>query len=328
MTTKEKQNARARRYPIAVYIIFALLGIILIIIPVLGNQETIFAAMLSMGTDFVGVALIFFVLRLFLLDEKDNIEESLEEIKSDFTSNITGELNKYYSINTPDKIYHSSQSFRKEFNLDLTSDFSKSSFYLFRGVSAKYVPVRILGTQNTLSFVKVIMLNPNNDRIINLRAKDRTLNPKYIGKSIPQLANEIKEEIFITIIGLYECRHVCPIEILYDNSGTSVFRLEIFEQHTYISLYHTDDSLSNSFPETIRYSKGTLFHQIYRMDSFRLFDISQNKLAINNATSEKDLYDHLKELGSKVDRKTIEYYQSAFSNFKDEVIEEINIASN
>lgn len=209
---------------------------------------------------------------------------------------VTREINELYVAHNPSGVYMPTAGVDRVFNAALTKDLKSSSFYLFRGISAKYVPCRVMSSRHHLSVLKVIILDPRDSRSIGLRARDRKRNPKYAGKSMDELASSIRKEIYMSVIALFDCRDVCPVEIAY-GVGTSVVRFEIFDEALYMSLYHTDKASELHYPETIRYSSKSVLYNLYTLDTFREFDLSEKQLKFNSGSSEGILLNHLREIG-------------------------------
>ena len=319
MPNSTKLLKMIKRYPFAVYSIILVTGILLITIPLLKQEENIWTVLLNLGTDFIGVTLVFFVLRLFFLE--DNSSEKIEDIKGALSKQILSEM----SIHTPDKIYDSSQSALKSFNYDLTIDVCNSSFYYFRGTGAKYIPVRLLYTHNSLAQIRIVMLDPRSQDAIELRARDRARNPAYANKTIAQLVAELRDEIYMTVIGLFDCGNICPIDIIYDATGTSVYRLEIFDQHTYISFYQTSESFKSTFPETVRYRKESLHHNMYKIEIQRLVSVANNIFAINKQSKETALRDHLASIKCESDDNALNDYRTRLDAFYRKTKETTNV---
>ena len=228
-----------------------------------------------------------------------------------------------YLMHDADVVYRGTIGVDREFNAHLTRDLNTSTFYLFRGISAKYVPARIMHSRNSLSVLKVLILDPRDKRSISLRASDRSKNPKYADAIVEHLALDIREEIFMSIIALFDCRYRCPVEIAYSR-GTSVNRLEIFDGALYMSMYHAESA--SGYPETVRYKKDTALYQLHRLDSFRQCEVAETKVLFNSQTPKSDFIKHLKKLGmSIVDESIIEEYRNHYKAFSTRFVQESKI---
>lgn len=228
---------------------------------------------------------------------------------------VIEEINSHYKLYVPSDIYLPTIGIDPSFNADLTADLKESSFYLFKGISAKYVPARLMYSDHHLSILKVLILDPRDAPSVSLRAKDRAHNPLYPGQTMNERRVGLERELYMGIIALFDCKHICPIEIAY-GQGTSVIRLEVFDRALYLSLYHSSKAALSAFPETIRYTRDSMLYDIYRIDSFRTFDISEERIRFDSTTSEKTLLEHLELMGMKnASHEELEKYRQEFRTF-------------
>jgi hypothetical protein len=122
------------------------------------------------------------------------------EIADQLTEHLNGVLHQIQQLNLvflPTDQYPATKEFDLRFNQDLTRDLSHSSFYFFRGTSAKYIPARLRTCDHHLDSVQVILLDPRDDATIEARAKDRRKRPEYDGKTLADIRSEIKAQKFI-----------------------------------------------------------------------------------------------------------------------------------
>lgn len=80
-TTLQQQFYGRNRYAVAVYLCIGLIGIVLVLIPLLREEEGFAGLSLNLGTELIGGALIFFTLRYFFLDNDYAVKEQLERIE-------------------------------------------------------------------------------------------------------------------------------------------------------------------------------------------------------------------------------------------------------
>jgi hypothetical protein len=246
------------------------------------------------------------------------IKEEISDEGCIIASNVIDEISHFYSSYIPSSVYMPTSGVDIDFNRDLEKDLRESNVYLFQGVSAKYVSARVKHSNHNISVLKTIILNPLDIRSISIRANDRLKNPKYRDQS--NVSDEIKNEIYMSVIALFDCRMTCTVEIAYC-LGTSVARLEIFDEALYVSLYHTDKAQLREFPETLRYSKKSMQYNLHRMDSFREFDVAERKVTFDRETKEDELVKHLKEIGmNPVNAHIIMKYRERHKAFSDKFI--------
>src|SRR5262249_24000421 len=148
----------------------------------------------------------------------------------------------------PTAQYGATRDFDHRFNNDLTHDLCHSRFYFFRGTSAKYVPARLRQCDHHLEVAQVMLLDPRDESTIAARAADRRKRPEYGGKSLEGIAREIREEILVAVVALFDCRDICDIELGFSTT-TSPVRIEVFDDAIYTSLYRSPESQRNTHPE-------------------------------------------------------------------------------
>lgn len=287
------------------------------------HQDQLYSVAASLIAS-IGFAVIF-----TLLANKEFHELIRHEITQgarSISNTVTKEINELYIAHNPSGIYMATTGIDRVFNADLTKDLKSSSFYLFRGISAKYVPCRVMSSRHHLSVLKVVILDPRDSRSVGLRARDRNRNPKYSGKSMEFLADEIRKEIYMSVVALFDCRYTCPVEIAY-GVGTSVVRFEIFDEALYMSLYHTDRASELHYPETIRYSNNSVLYNLYRLDTFREFELSEKQIKFNSGASEAMLLNHLREMGLEYPQQKVEEYRREFQLFSDAFTSQSGIAN-
>lgn len=199
----------------------------------------------------------------------------------------------------PTHSYDATSSFDPGFNRDLSADLDDSHTYTFRGISAKYVPARLLHRGPGLDIVRAMMLDPGADEAIRLRAVDRKQNPKYRDADVATIASTLREEILRSLVGLFDARSLCTIDIALIAS-TAVDRVELFDNSVFVSLYHGPRSLCQSFPETMRYTRDAVAYGHHRLDCLRQFDLARHRLQFRPEADDAELRSQLAETGVDV----------------------------
>jgi hypothetical protein len=274
-------------------------------------------------------SIIFAIIFTFLANKEllNLLKDEINESRTLIVESVVNDVNHHFAAYNPSGTYLPTAGIDTVFNADITSDLKVSAFYFFRGVSAKYVAVRAISSSRSLGILKVMILDPKDNRSITLRARDRSLNPKYSNKSMNELIEGIRHELYMSIVSLYDCRYLAPVEIAY-GVGTSVLRLEIFDEAMYMSLYHTSKSVPLNFPETIRYKKQSVLYDMFRMDSFREFELSENRIKFDNSTNESVLLNHLADMGmSNVSIAAVNDFRDEYAKFSDDFIRKSKINS-
>jgi hypothetical protein len=142
----------------------------------------------------------------------------------------------------------------------------------------------------------VISVDPRDDSAVNARAADRRRRSGSEGKTLSDIAQDIREEILSSVVALFDCRDVCSIELGFV-ANTSPVRMEIFDNAIYISLYRMTESLRSTHPATVRFAKESQTYQIFRDECRRQLDISALRRRFTARDSDTELLEYLLSLG-------------------------------
>lgn len=239
------------------------------------------------------------------LELKQAIESSLPERSGVFRKAAATEY-------APTTTYPGTRAFDPGFNGDLMEDLAESNSYIFRGISAKYVPGRVRMRGPGLDLVRVLTLDPEAGEAIRLRALDRAHNPKYAGKSPAALQAELEHEIAVALVSLFDCRHLCAIDIGCVAS-TAVDRVELFDDALYVSLYH--GPRAEGFPETMRYARGSVAYGQHRLNCVREFELARRRILFRADQDSDHLVAVLAESGIDVAEADIATYRLEAEEF-------------
>jgi hypothetical protein len=196
----------------------------------------------------------------------------------------------------PTDQYPAAKEFDTRFNRDLTRDLCHSTFYFFRGTSAKYIPARIGVCDHHLESVQVVLLDPRDNMTIEARAADRRKRPEYQGKALSAIESEIRAEILLGFIALFDCRDQCDIEVGF-SVGTSPVRIEVFDDAIYTSMYRSAESQRNTHPETVRFSRDSQTYQIFRDECRRQMQLAASRRRFTPHDSDRELCGFISSLG-------------------------------
>jgi hypothetical protein len=241
-------------------------------------------------------ALMFVVLANWIQDR--NVQETISESFNELSDRITQSMGRTNQLFMPQKRYeplNPTGSFGDDYNWDVTKGLEESDFFAFYGPSARYVAARLLAARHHPQQVRIAMIDPANKRAISRRASDRRSWPKSEGQSIEQIERDLENELLMNLVALFECRQICPIEILY-NEDTAVYRYVMLDQSIYVSWYHSPDSAQMEMPESYRFGKESFVYSTFRMDLMRKFEISTDKVVFEARHGDEFLIDHLRSI--------------------------------
>jgi hypothetical protein len=192
----------------------------------------------------------------------------------------------------PIATYRAGNTYDADFNRAITASLDGSHLYAFRGTSAKYVPSRLRAVHNRPEELRVVMIDPTATLALRRRAADRQRYPEERSRSVDALADELKDEILMAVVALFDIREICSLDIAY-TAETAVTRLELFDDSVFITWYQERHSTEAKFPETLQFRTGSFLYEIQRLDMIRRFDIAEKKVSFNPSHDENFLIEHL-----------------------------------
>jgi len=211
--------------------------------------------------------------------------------------------------------YRAGNSYDADFNRAITASLNGSYLYAFRGTSAKYVPSRLKAVHGRPEELRVVMIDPTSTLALRRRAADRQRHPEERSRSVDVLANELKDEILMAVVALFDIREICNLDIAY-TAETAVTRLELFDDSVFITWYQERHSTEAKFPETLQFRAGSFLYEIQRLDIIRRFDIAEKKVSFNSSHDEHYLIEHLTMLtGSAVSREDLIRWREMHARF-------------
>jgi len=159
------------------------------------------------------------------------------------------------------------------------------------------------------------MLNIQSERALRRRAADRNYHKSLKTSTVNDILNELKREVLMSAVALYDCRHFCPIEIAY-STETAVLRTEVFDDAVYISWYQAPKSLNTPYPESQRFVAESFLYEVQRLEIFRRFEIADHKVTFNGDSTEDDLMMHLQTISqTSVSLNEISALRAEYSDF-------------
>jgi len=228
--------------------------------------------------------------------QQENLRSELAEQFKSLKEDMRADLQRAASMYLPTKTYRAASTFEDAFNRDITSALAATTFYGFRGTSAKYVAQRIRLARHRPLQVRVITLDPTDEPSLRRRATDRLAQPGYSGRSTDELVREIRDEILMSVVALFDIRELCPVDLLLV-SEPLVTRVELFDDSVFVSWYQGPDSTGVPFPETLRFQSQSFPHEIERLSLARRFDLGGAKLRRFGAGDNDDVIrGYLREL--------------------------------
>jgi len=133
-----------------------------------------------------------------------------------------------------------------------------------------------------------MLLDPRDGGAIEARAKDRRQRPEHQGKSLQAIQDEIRDEILLAVIALFDCRDTCEIQLGFSTT-TSPVRIEVLDDAIYTSLYRSSESRRNTHPETARFSRESQTYQIFRDECQRQMQLASLRRSFTSRDTDQEL---------------------------------------
>ncbi|MCY1144206.1 hypothetical protein OWR29_39965 [Actinoplanes sp. Pm04-4] len=234
----------------------------------------------------------------------DNIRESMNEA----TAALVQQVSALGPMFIPAATYsnpNAAHRFQSDFNLDLTTSMTRTMSYGFRGPSAWYLATRLQTVAHKPQQVKVIILDPSNPRAVAKRAVDQSTQPHMSGLSPAAMQDLVRTHLAMAITALFDCRHICPIEMVYDDYS-SVYRYEFTDDALFLTWLHNPASGAAEFPPAFRFSADSFLYQTLRLEFLRKFEISQQSVVFQAERTDQFLIEHLSNvLGNRVTQEDL-----------------------
>ena len=256
---------------------------------------------------------------------EENLADGLDELRHDLVAALAAN-NRSFLPSASYPALDPGASFGDAYNRDLTLSLERSNTFFFQGPSARLVAARLRKLRHYPQQIKIVMLDPGDRRALARRAADRVLWPASQGRPVAAIEEELREELIVNVVALFDCRQICPIELLY-HGDTAVYRYVLCDEAVYLSWYHGLRSSGMEMPESYRFGIQSFPYQSLRLDMLRKFEISDRKVRFDPTDDDTSLCTHLAQLlGQPVGPADVARWRAAhdeqsesFSGYLDEL---------
>jgi hypothetical protein len=287
-------SVRAARYAfaLAVGMVFAV-GIYLTI----EDKSSSFAVKLSaLGINLISAAAFSTVFALVDRENRSLMQDQLDERFAAHTSSILEAVSSLGNNYLPSSVYPPTQAYDPAFNRSLMDDLNHSSFYYYRGPSAKYVAARLKALRRRPDLVRIYVPGPDSMASIRFDIANRSRTGSEASADVPALYQRFRDDLFTAVVGLFDCRAYGRIEVFFCDD-TIVSRHEITEQHLYVSWYTSFENPSGGkFPETTGFPRSSLHYQAAVIDMERRHTLANRSLHISPALELDDFKAQLQSI--------------------------------
>lgn len=286
-----KDTRRTKTF--AYWLIIALSVIAAGILLFLGRESSVRTILSAAGASLLGATFFSALLPLFNRESDRHLEALLRSIFREYLLDMVRSVSR---LHVPSAEYPPTDSFDPAFMLDLMADLSRSSKFWYRGTSGKWVAPYINYCRKPIMEIKAIILDPTKQSAISQRAADRKQTEKNANRTINELAEEIKHEISMAVVSLYDARHKSRIEIfLSESTASTVSGIDLTDEAVYVGLHLTGRAAKN--PTSYRYEKDSLAYQNYSIELGRQSDIARITITFDHNSKIHDLMKAFKTLG-------------------------------
>ncbi|MBA2284431.1 MAG: hypothetical protein H0W02_03010 [Ktedonobacteraceae bacterium] len=199
------------------------------------------------------------------------------------------------------------------FNTMLNLSLKASRFYLFKGVTGRYVPSRLALADRRNLACRFLLVDPRHVDLLRLYVRDR-FGASLSTEATKAHIDKVRRETAMTIVDLFSLARITPVEIkMYQ--GPVFYRTEIVDEFFLISYFAAQTS--TAFPTTYQYHKESFFYDAFLTDFNQTFELASPTASFNSKSEEQELLNFLTSLGYELDsvselRQEAEHFRETF----------------
>lgn len=247
-------------------------------------------------------------------NDRDTMVESFAVMTSSLRDQLAADNLRYLPVNR----FPPSDSFDDGFNRVLMDDIGGSRVYDFCGPSARFVAARLAHVRTPPQQVRVAMMDPGSASSIVRRAADRQRWASSAGRTLAQLQADLRDELLITIVALFDYRTTAPVRLVYTDDAV-VYRMELTDRSLFFSWYHGPDSAGKEMPEAVQFSVDSMYYQVMQQEMTRRFEVLRKQVHFESGQSDDDLLRHLHEMtGRRVDAAELATLRADYDHYADD----------
>lgn len=223
-----------------------------------------------------------------------------QETQHSDSSAGNGSTNVSMSRYLPRAYFAESDAPQEAFNSAISGELARAerSTFWFRGVSAKYLPVRLFKSPiNSERSVRVLFLDPQNAHMMSLRAQRRS----HTG-NLEAVVREMKMEIWTAVVDLHDARLRCSgIELAVDPHPTVVYRVELVDPgDLFLAEYGPH---REKHAPIHQFGSATFTYRVIKSDIERTWDVvakspeKNPQISIRAATTDEEIENFLRRIG-------------------------------
>ncbi len=168
--------------------------------------------------------------------------------------------------------------------------------YIFRGATGRFVPALLRQYAQPDLSCSILIIDPRADTAIQIYALNRYVK-RDKGKTLEEFEEEIRQEIYIAIVDLFDLRQHFRIELsmCHDNL---FYRSEIVDEGVFVSFYVGDRKML--YPPTYFYTKanGGFYYSAFRRDFQQSWNVAKERFTMRVDMTQDALEEFLYKIGA------------------------------
>src|SRR5258708_9228926 len=241
------------------------LGVVLTVVGYLSTlSPRVGDALRAIGESIIASIILYILISMFL-DPRRQEHQANRLVRYAITE-ANRHFQQRFEISLPTAIYESSNLPKPEFRNSLIGHLSSSTRYDHFGTSAHFASFRIARSVQhpevaQLDQIRLSILDPRADDTIRAHCElrlDGAVGDRY-SEAVSQEVMRLKDEIFVTLMALYDIRHSVSTTVFL-HSSLPFFRCEMFDGAMFLTYYLG----SARFPETLEFSTSTRSYGAYK----------------------------------------------------------------
>jgi len=319
-----KTAQRAKTF--AYWLILSLSVLIAVILFFLDHESSVRIKLSAVGASLLGAAVFGALVALLFNRESDfHFEASLRSILQEQLLDWINSTKSTSRLHVPSAEYAPTENFDSAFMLDLMDDISVSSKFWLRGSTGKWIGPYLNYCRKPPVETKVLILDPSDDSAIRQRAADRMRTEKNANRTINELIQELRHEIRMAVVSMYDARHRSKIEIFLSGSTSSTVGIDLTDKAVYVGLHITGPGSSARNPISYRYENDSLAYSNYSVELVRQSCLARFTINFDHNSKRVDLMKAFKTIGmnnikiEEIDRLREEankFQEKFFNNMK------------
>lgn len=309
-----------RAKTLAYWLIISISVLIAVILFFLDHESSVDVKLSAVGASLLGAAVFGALVALLFNRESDfHFEASLRSILQEHLLDWINSTKSTSRLHVPSSEYAPTENFDPAFMLDLMDDISVSSKFWLRGSTGKWIGPYLNYCRKPPVETKVLILDPSDELAIRQRAADRKRTEKNANRTIKELIQELRHEIKMGIVSIYDARHRSKIEIILSGSTSSTVGIDLTDKAVYVGLHITGPGPSARNPISYRYEKDSLAYLNYSVELVRQSDLARYTIKFNHNSTHVDLIESFKTIGmNDIEIEEIEQLRKEANKFQEQ----------